>query len=185
LIYVHPMSYRFSFLFLFPPRHFSFTSYTRIYEKPSHIMWREWIEFFQNKKLVYIWSMRLKCRVSCHVIHTVEMSFWIDIYVYMKRFWQNDEQNQTFLSYHNNCVNCKKINQKSAKVMVRKRQNKQKWFIEKLCCFHPLTCYCSWAMNTYTRKCLLQKQWIWWKEHFKLLLLFYPFFVLLCIAILS
>lgn len=48
-------------------------------------------------------------------------------------------------------MNCKKINQKSAKVMVRKRQKKQKWFIGKLCCFHPLTCFCIWTMNTYTR----------------------------------
>lgn len=123
---------------------------TREYMKSHHTSCEEnELNSFKIKSLCIYEAWGWKCRVSCHVIHTVEMSFWIDIYVYMKRFWQNDEQNQTFLSYHNNCVNCKKINQKSAKVMVRKRQNKQKWFIEKLCCFHPLTYYCSWTMNTY------------------------------------
>lgn len=73
---------------------------TRIYKKPSHIIWRKWIEFLKKKKTLCIYeAWGWKCRVSCHVIHTVEMSFWIDIYVYMKRFWQSDEQNQTFFSH--------------------------------------------------------------------------------------
>lgn len=76
---------------------------TREYIKSHHTSYEEnELNSFKIKKkktLCIYEAWGWKCRVSCHVIHTVEMSFWIDIYVYMKRFWQSDEQNQTFFSH--------------------------------------------------------------------------------------